>query len=320
MNTQHEFVYFTSDISSCGLLRIYSILNFNAIGKTAIKVHSGELGGKYFVNPQIIRGLVDVTHGTIVDSNTPFNGIRSTTSGHLRAMEENGFRNIAECDVLDSEGSIAIPVPCGKRLNVNYVGSHLPKYNSIIIVTHFKGHKSAGFGGVLKDMSIGLASKEGKCWIHTAGKSRQHLNNHADQIHFFESMVDSASSIIHLGIPIVYISLLNNISVDGDSCPNPRIPQIGDKGILASYDPVALDQACIDLIRKDAKIEIGSKYDLIERIDNLKGEYIFSAATNMGIGNRSYNLVNIDDNIIQTRLKKRNSKESNAYSELDGDI
>lgn len=287
-------VFFTPDISSSGLLHIYSCLKFRPVGRVAIKLHSGEPGGNYFLNPTIISPLIQKVKGTIIDANTPYAGHRSHTQEHYESMKQHGFFNIAPCDIIDEDGSIEIPILCGIRIQSNYVGSHLLNYKSIIIINHFKGHRTAGFGGVIKDMSIGLASKEGKCWIHTAGQSKTDVYTATPQDYFLESMVDAAKSIQSLGMPMVFISFLNNLSADGDGSDHPRKPELADQGILASYNPVALDQACLDLVRSTARKCNNSNCALIERIESLHGEHVITAAVRSGLGSNAYYIEKVE--------------------------
>lgn len=293
MHSNISQVLFTSDINSSSLMNIYECLQFKPVGKLAIKLHSGEPGGGYFLKPDIIAPLVQKVNGTIIDANTPYAGHRTDTEEHYKLMKRHGFSNIASCDIIDEDGSTEVPVPDGNRIQRNYIGTHLLNYQSIIILNHFKGHKTAGFGGVIKDMSIGLASKEGKCWIHTAGKSKNDVNILTHQDYFLESMVDAAKSIQSLNIPMVFISFLNNLSADGDGNAHPRKPELADQGILASHDPVALDQACLDLVRSTARQCNNPNCALIERIDALHGEYVITSAVRQGLGNNAYYIKNI---------------------------
>lgn len=286
-------VFFTSNISAEGLIRLFLKMCFYCDGKTGVKLHSGEPGSNYFVQPSLISPLIKITKSTIIDANTPYSGFRSTTCTHIESMKINGFLDIADCDIIDGDGSVSIPISTGKRIKENFVGSHLINYDSIIIINHFKGHRFAGFGGVIKDMSIGLASKKGKCWIHTAGQSVENVYYPTEQNAFIESMADAARSVQLLKKPMVFISFVNNLSVDGDSCPNARIPEINDKGIFASYDPVALDQACLDIVLQDAcRNKIDSA--LVKRIQEMNGRYIISAAKQMNVGSSNYRLICID--------------------------
>lgn len=294
MDDHRSLVFFTSDISSHGLLRIYNSLKFQHNGNIAVKIHSGEPGGNYFLNSLLIEPLVTQVNGTIIDANTPYTGHRTSTADHYESMKRHGFFDIASCDIIDEDGSSEVHIPDGYRIKNNYIGSHLFNYKSIIILNHFKGHKTAGFGGVLKDMSIGLASKEGKCWIHTAGQSLTDVSFPTKQDCFLESMADAARSIQTLRMPIAFISFLNNLSADGDGSSSPRKPEIDDQGILASLDPVSLDQACLDIVRAKAWQDGSLNCALIKRIDSLHGEYVISSSTKRGVGTNLYKLIDID--------------------------
>lgn len=287
-------VYFTTKICEQGLLNIYSFLPKKIYGKVAVKIHSGEQDTGYYIRPEIISPLINLVNGTIIDANTPYGANRTNTDAHIESMRKHGFFDIAKCDIIDSDGDAEIVVKDGKRLKVNYIGSHLLTYDSIIIVNHFKGHKKAGFGGVLKDMSIGLASKTGKCWIHTAGESKNDLNKLKNHDWFIEAMADAAMSIKKLNKPMIFISFLNNLSADGDGCIEQGLPELRDIGIIASEDPVALDKASLDIIKKHALIQGKRECDLLHKIKEQNGEYIIAAAKNLGIGNEEYTLINID--------------------------
>lgn len=208
-------------------------------------------------------------------------------------MKNHGFLDIAPCDIIDEEGSIKINVPNGKRLTTNYIGSHLLNYKSIVILNHFKGHKIAGYGGILKDLSIGLASKEGKCWIHTAGQSLTDVNILTSPNYFFESMADAVKSVQSLDMRFAYISILANLSADGDGSPSQKKPELPDIGIMASLDPIALDQACIDKVKYVSRHNCKSNCDLIKNINKLNGEYLITAAVEQKLGTNFYELINI---------------------------
>lgn len=283
MNNCYSEVFYTSKISGLGLLNIYKHLNFQCIEKVAVKIHCGEHSGSYYLKPTLIAPLVKEINGTIIDANTPYDGNRCYTQNHYKLMNSHGFCNIAKCDIIDEDGSTEIHIPNGKRIITNFIGSHLLNYKSVIILNHFKGHKTAGYGGVIKDLSIGLASKEGKVWIHTAGQSLTNVNFSTNHNWFIESMADAAQSILSLDMQFVFISFLNNLSVDGDGCSTQREPEIPDIGIMASFDPVALEQACIDMIKLEAKRYGKLNCSLIKRITELNGEYLITASKNQKI-------------------------------------
>lgn len=286
-------VFITRDISSNGLLRIFYRISKDTriCGNIGVKLHSGELGGSHFIKPEIINPLVKQVNGTIIDANTPYAGNRNNNVGHWITLEKHGFTQIAACDLLDEDGDIGISVPNGKYLHANYVGSHLLRYDSIVMLTHFKGHHTCGFGGTLKDYSIGLASLRGKIWIHTAGQSMENVYYPTIQEHFLDAMVDAMLSIQLLQKNIIFITFMNNLSVDGDGSSHPRLPLIKDMGVLASVDPVALDIACLDLLY--GLHDEGKKY-LLQRIEEKNGIYLITAARERGIGNTNYTLISLD--------------------------
>ena len=247
-------VFFTKDISSSGLMKIHSKISElrKLSGTVAVKLHSGEPGGRHYPAPELIKGLVQSVNGTIVECNTAYPGKRFKTEDHKKALEDHGFAAIAPVDVMDEEGSISLPFDRGKNIQENFVGSHFKNYDSFLILSHFKGHAMGGFGGAIKNMSIGIASGEGKMWIHTAGatKSLKEFKRcfETKQDLFLESMAEASGSVMdHLGGRIMYINLMNYLSVDCDCDSSPAPPKMDDIGILASLDPVALDRACVDL-------------------------------------------------------------------------
>ena len=288
-------VYFTKDLTSDGLVEIYKILDKPLKGKVAIKVHSGEPGGNNYLKPSFMKRLVDYVSGTIVECNTAYSGRRNTTEAHLEAIKEHGFYEIADVDLMDADGSIELPVKNGRHLGVNYVGSHLANYDSLLILSHFKGHAMGGFGGALKNTSIGIASSSGKMWIHTAGKTNKTKDFDVafttPQDDFLESMAEAASTIVdYRKNNIVFINVMCNLSIDCDCDSNPHAPEMQDIGILASTDPVALDQACVDLIynSNDPK-----KASLISRIEERHGIHTIEEAARLNIGSREYQLINL---------------------------
>lgn len=285
-------VYFTKDISSEGLIYVYKALNKEpkSSDKVAVKISSGEPGGHHFLSPDLIKDLVKMVHGTIVECNTAYEGKRMKTESHKQVMKDHGYSAIAPIDIMDENGSLELLIPNGLHLDKNYVGSHLSNYSYIINLAHFKGHAMAGFGGVLKNQSIGIASAKGKSYIHSAGKEFSGLGIGVNQNDFLESMAEAAKSVSDfLKGNILYIDVMNNLSVDCDCNKHPAKPTMNDIGILASLDPVALDQACIDLVyaSKDGK-------DLIERIETKNGVHILEHAYDIGLGTRNYELFSID--------------------------
>lgn len=291
-------VFFTKDISSRGLMKIHSrISEFKKLsGRMAIKLHSGEPGGHNYPAPDLIKDLVKSVNGTIVECNTAYPGKRFKTEDHKKALEDHGFTAIAPVDVMDEEGSISLPFARGKNIQENFVGSHFENYDSFVILSHFKGHAMGGFGGAIKNMSIGIASGEGKMWIHTAGvtKSLDDFKRcfETKQDLFLESMAEAAGSITdRLGGRLIYINLMNNLSVDCDCDNSPAPPKLSDIGILASLDPVALDRACVDLVYA---ADQNQSADLRERIESRNGTHTLNHAEKLGLGSQIYRLENID--------------------------
>lgn len=284
-------VYMFKEISSENLLKIYAALGREAKGKVGVKLSTGEPGGHNFLDPAFIKDLVQGLNGTIIECNTAYGGGRSNTESHRKAAEEHGFTAIAPVDIMDAEGEIRLPVEGGKHIDYDIVGSHYGDYDFTVVLSHFKGHAMAGFGGAIKNISIGIASSNGKRWIHSAGKSTTSWGN-PKQEDFLETMAEAAKAVAdHCGDNILYISVANKLSVDCDCDSSPADPQMGDIGILASLDPVALDKACTDLVRSS---EDHGKIHLIERIDSRKGMHTLEYAEQIGLGSQSYELVNLD--------------------------
>ena len=293
-NVNKPVVYMTEKITSDGLIAIYKALGRNLTGKVAVKISTGEPGGENYLSPDLIKELVQSVNGTIVECNTAYHGQRSNTEQHKKVAEDHGFTAIAPVDIMDEEGSISLPFEKGVNIKEDFVGSHFKNYDSYIILSHFKGHRMGGFGGAIKNMSIGIASASGKMWIHTAGLT----DNTSDfskafetpQDKFLESMSEAAGAVmLYLGDNILYISVMNKLSVDCDCSSNPAAPTMKDIGILASLDPVALDQACVDLVYK-----VHDGHDLIKRMEEQHGIHTLEHAEKLGLGSRKYELVNID--------------------------
>lgn len=282
-------VYFTREISPDSLIRIYRALGRRASGRVAVKISTGEPGGHNYLQPALIGGLVRMLNGTIVECNTAYGGGRADTESHLRAAADHGFTAIAEVDIMDAEGDVALPVAGGRHLKEDYVGSHYPDYDFTVILSHFKGHMMGGFGGAIKNMAIGIASAAGKAWIHSAGKVRKlDWEKLLPQDDFLESMAEAAKAVAdHCGERILYISVANRLSVDCDCDSDPDEPEMADIGILASLDPVALDRACTDLVRAS---DDPGKAALIERIDSRHGMHTLDYAEELGLGSRYYEL------------------------------
>ncbi|MDO4283221.1 MAG: DUF362 domain-containing protein [Clostridia bacterium] len=288
-------VYFTKEISPESLIKIYEAVGKELNGKVAVKISTGEPGGRNFLNPNLIKDLVWKLNGTIIECNTAYGGKRMKLEDHLKVIEDHGFTAIAKVDIMDSEGDMPIPVKNGIHLKENYVGSHLKNYDSILMLSHFKGHAMGGFGGALKNMSIGVASSEGKAWIHTAGKTRNLSELWASlpkQDDFLESMAEADESVIrYMKGNIVYINVINNLSIDCDCNGNPEAPCMADIGIAASVDPVACDKASLDFIYHSND---QGRDHMLERIESRHGIHTIEHAEKLGIGTMNYELVNID--------------------------
>lgn len=288
-------VYMTKEISPEAIVKLYKALGREAKGKVAIKISTGEPGGHNFLQPSLIADFVKLTDGTIVECNTAYEGRRFSTEEHRRAAEEHGFTAIAPVDIMDADGEVKLPVTNGKHLKYDIVGSHYPDYDFTVILSHFKGHAMGGFGGAVKNMSIGIASSNGKSYIHTAGKRATTAGlweNIAPQDDFLESMAEAAKAVAdHCGENIIYISVANNLSVDCDCDSNPADPQMHDIGVLASLDPIALDKACTDLVRSS---DDHGKIHLIERIDSRHGMHTLDYGEQIGLGSQTYKIVNLD--------------------------
>jgi uncharacterized Fe-S center protein len=285
-------VFFTRDLSSNGLLSIHSkvVLQRPLPGKVAVKLHSGEPGGHYYLAPDFIKGLVQSLNGTIVECNTAYGGGRSQTSAHIQVMIDHGFAGIAPTDIMDEEGYISLPFPSGTRIKQDFVGSHFTNYDSFLLLTHFKGHAMGGYGGAIKNMSIGIASTAGKCWIHSSGNSMSSPWGGA-QNPFLESMAEAAGAVINkLNGQVLYINVMNNLSIDCDCSSNPAPPTLEDIGILASVDPVALDKACLDLVYA---ADPQKSAPLRTRIESRNGFHTLDHAEAIGLGSQKYELVDI---------------------------
>ena len=284
-------VYMFTGIMADNLVKIYEALGREATGKVAVKISTGEPGGHNFLDPDLIKDLVQKVNGTIVECNTAYGGGRTNAADHMRAAEEHGFTAIAPVDIMDAEGEVELPLEGGRHLTRDIVGSHFLNYDFVIVLSHFKGHAMGGFGGAIKNMSIGIASANGKRYIHSAGASTTSWSNPA-QDDFLESMAEAAKAVAdHCGDNILYISVANNLSVDCDCDSSPADPQMGDIGILASLDPVALDKACTDLVRSS---DDHGKIHLIERIDSRNGMHTLDHAEALGMGSQKYELIRLD--------------------------
>lgn len=293
-------VYVTREITPQSLVNIYEALGVHPEGRVAVKISTGESEKTGYLRPAFIKPLVDKVHGTIVECNTAYAGRRNTSEAHWKTIREHGFTEIAPVDIMDEEGSMNIAIQDTTHLKYNIVGKHLAYYDWMINLAHFKGHQMGGLGGVLKNASIGVASASGKAYIHTAGYTENvrdmwgHVNN---QDGFVESMAAAAQAVHNYfgnGDRIVYIAVMNNMSIDCDCNANPQKPLIADYGIVASLDPVAVDQACYDIVSQIHNDEHNNNKPLLDRIAALHGTHIMEWGEKIGLGSRSYDLISID--------------------------
>ena len=292
--TANPKVYLTRTITPEALVRIYEALGREATGRVAVKLSTGEPGGHHFLQPALVAPLVRKVGGTIVECNTAYGGGRARTADHLKAAADHGFTAIAAVDIMDAEGETALPVEGGRHLAEDYVGKNFLNYDFTVVLSHFKGHAMGGFGGAIKNISIGIASSAGKAWIHSAGKTKNAAEMWSalpPQDDFLESMAEAAKAVAdHCGERILYINVMNNLSVDCDA--HPAAPEMGDIGILASTDPVALDKACVDLVYAS---DDPGKVHLIERIESRHGTHTLDHAAAIGLGDPDYELIDIDN-------------------------
>ena len=284
-------VYFSKDLSSETILKLYKELGVTLEGNVAVKVHSGEAGNQNFLRPEYFKEIIDYVNGTVVECNTAYNGGRNKTDKHKKLLDKHGWTQYFKVDLLDAEGEDKVlEIPLGKIINKNYVGKNIENYNSMLVLSHFKGHPMGGYGGALKQLSIGLASSYGKAYIHGAGKPRKIWTAKHDL--FLESMADAAKSVVdYFDNKIVYVNVMSNMSVDCDCCVKAEDPCMQDIGILISTDPVAIDQACIDLVYNSTD---PGKDHLIKRIESKNGIHTIEAAAELAIGSREYELISID--------------------------
>ena len=289
-------VYFTKKITPETVIEMYRKLGIELSGRVAVKVHSGEKGNQNYLHPEFMRPMVEYVKGTIVECNTAYEGERNYTDKHRALMAEHGWTEYFDVDIMDSEKpDLKLEIPEGKAIKENFVGRHMENYDSMLVLSHFKGHPMGGYGGALKQLSIGCASSEGKSWIHSAGVTDDQnilWDNCADQEVFCEAMADAAKTVAdYFKGNIAYINMVCNLSVDCDCCAVAEDPCMKDIGILASLDPVALDQACLDLIYNS---DDPGKEHFIERVESRKGIHTIEAAFELGMGNRDYDLVSVD--------------------------
>ncbi len=283
-------VYFTRDLSPAGAIRAFDMLDIKLEGNVAVKLHSGEPGNQNFLRPAFMKDIVEHVNGTIVECNTAYDGGRNTTEAHKKTMLLHGWTEIADVDIMDADGEMELPVHGGKHLDVNYVGKNLADYDSMLVLSHFKGHPMGGYGGALKNISIGIASSHGKAYIH--GVKDVNAMWTADHDSFLECMADAAKSVVeYMHGKMAYVNIMCNMSVDCDCCAVAADPKIKDIGILSSLDPVALDQACLDLVYAS---DDEGKADLIERIESRHGVHTIEAAAEIGVGSREYELIDMD--------------------------
>lgn len=289
-------VYYIKEISPESIVKVYEALGRKAEGKrVGIKISTGESNKSNHLDTALISKFVRLTGGTFVECNTAYNGNRNTTEAHIATAKEHGFTDLAGVDILDADGDFEIPVNGGKYLKKDIVGNHMKDYDFMVVLSHFKGHQMGGFGGALKNISIGLGSSAGKAYIHSGGKTANVdsiWSNTAEQAVFIESMADASKAITdYYGDNILYINVANRLSVDCDCNGNPTAPEMGDLGVFASLDPVALDRACVDAVKNS---DDPGKASLIERIESRLGELILSHGEELGIGSQKYNLVTLE--------------------------
>ena len=282
-------VYFSKEITPENLVEIYKKVGKDLKGNVAIKVHSGEAGNQNYIRPEMYQDIINKLNATIVECNTAYAGERNETNKHKKLLEKHNWTKYYNVDILDESEELELNIPSGKRIKKNYVGRNIEKYDSMLVISHFKGHPMGGYGGALKNISIGLASSHGKAYIHGAGVPEEIWTANHD--HFLESMADAALSIKdYYQENILYINIMCNMSVDCDCCSKAEDPCMKDIGILSSTDPVALDQACVDLIYNSTDL---GKNHLIERIESKNGTYTIDCAEKLNIGSKEYELINM---------------------------
>ena len=288
-------VYFCKEITPENVVRIYKELGKELPGKVAVKVHSGEEGNQNYLRPEFMKPMVEYVEGTIVECNTAYSGERNTTEKHLKTIKRHGWNDIFDVDLLDEEGpDLSIPVRNGKHLKEDFLGKDIVNYDSMLVLSHFKGHPMGGYGGALKQLSIGCASSEGKAWIHSAGTNKDQYklwSNLPEQDDFLESMAEAASAVVdYFKGNMAFINVMCNMSVDCDCCAVAEDPCMKDIGILASLDPIAIDQACIDLVEKS---DDPGKEHFLERVNSRHGIHTIERASELGFGTREYELIEI---------------------------
>ena len=283
-------VYFTKELTPESVVKMFKVMNKELTGKVAVKVHSGEKGNQNYLRPEFLKPIIEHVNGTIVECNTAYEGQRNTTEKHKELMKEHGWSEIFDVDILDAKGpDLVLDIPKGKVITKNYVGKNIEKYDAMLVVSHFKGHPMGGYGGALKQLSIGVASSYGKAYIHGAGDVEKIWTSDHDK--FLESMADAASSVVnYFNDNIAYINIMCNMSVDCDCCAVAEDPCMKDIGILASLDSVALDKACVDLVynSKDP-----GRDHLVERIESRNGTHTIDVAAEIGVGTKEYEIIEI---------------------------
>ena len=289
-------VYFCKEITPENVVKLYNKLGIDLPGKVAVKVHSGEEGNQNYLKPEFMKPMVEYVNGTIVECNTAYRGKRNTTKKHLKTIEKHGWNSIFNVDLMDAEGpDIVIPIENGYHLKEDFLGKNIKNYDSMLVISHFKGHPMGGYGGALKQLSIGCASSKGKAWIHSAGTNKNQYTlwfKLPEQNDFLESMADAASAVaLYFKDRIAYINIMANMSVDCDCCKDAEDPCMKDIGILASLDPIAIDQACIDLVINSND---PGKEHFLERVNSRNGIHTIEAASKLGFGSREYELINVD--------------------------
>lgn len=289
-------VYFTKEITPESVIKMYEKLGKELPGKVAVKLHSGEQGNQNYIRPEFVKAIVERVNGTVVECNAAYEGARNSTEKHKKLIEDHGWTKYFDVDIMDADGDdMVLDIPNGKVLKQNFVGKNMKNYDSMLVLSHFKGHPMGGYGGALKQLSIGCASSEGKSWIHSAGKTKDQTivwENLPEQNLFLESMADAASSVVnYFKDNILFINDMCNLSVDCDCCAVAEDPCMKDIGILASTDPIAIDQACIDLIynSKDP-----GRDHFVERVERQNGRHTIDAAAELGFGTKEYELINVD--------------------------
>ena len=289
-------VYFCKEITPENVVKMYKVLGRELPGKVAVKLHSGEEGNQNYLRPEFVKPMVEYVNGTVVECNTAYEGARNTSEKHKKLLEEHNWNKYFNVDLMDEEGpDKVLTVENGKVLKENFVGKDIEKYDSMLVLSHFKGHPMGGYGGALKQLSIGCASSEGKAWIHSAGQSKDQYsiwNNLPEQNKFLESMADAAGTVVkYFGDKIAFINIMANMSVDCDCCAVAEDPCMKDIGILASTDPIAIDQACIDLVKQSND---PGKEHFLERVNSRNGTHTIDAAAELGFGTKEYELINVE--------------------------